>query len=185
MDSFPVHPTPAELDEIQQWFSTDPAQLAQDRPERSSAAVIGYHEENVQRLHLAYLSASAAGAALELRMIRGNNHSSSEWREMNSAAVALYVKTNVTRVNYLEARREFWNELAYALHYEEVIMSCVERLAEEAEPALAALLRGLRWRDRVRIQLALGRKILATVRAGLPLAPRRLMRGLPLIHAGV
>ncbi len=85
----------------------------------------------------------------------------------------------------MQIRRRFFDEISYALHFDEIMTQLARDLAGDAAPALRTLPKRLTWRDRLRIAAALGRKARAIKEAGLKASRRRLLRGLPLVVVGV
>ena len=182
-----VQPTITDLYEKQAWFSTEPRDLAADVPKRSIQEVIDFWTPRVERLLYEYSVISAALSVAEGQVHVADHEDKYEtWLEAGERAYLLSRRQQHKLRDFMETRGKFWWELAYACHYEETMRDLSYQQLKEAKAWLRPLMpTTISPKSRSHIYKSIRNKIYRILLAGGAKAPRRLMRGLPLIQVGV
>jgi hypothetical protein len=182
-----IHPTITDLYEKQAWFSTEPRDLAADIPQRSVQGVIDYWTPRVERIlyEYSFLQAAHSVATRQAQQADDNDHYDI-WLEAGERAYLLRRRQDARLEEFRETRGKFWWELAYVCHYESVMNKLSYQQLQKAKTWLRPLMpAAISPRARSQIYKSLRRKIYRTLLAGSQKAPRRLIRGLPLVEIGI
>ncbi len=176
------------------YFSKDPADLVLDKPKRTVQDCLDFFSDRMLRALFQFNAASAARQAAEAAFnaqpweVAWDEMSAETQDHLNNLAIASQrarAKEEAAEEKFMGIRARFFDEIAYALHYDEVMKKLARDLAGMAAPALRHLPKQLPLNDLLRIASALGRKARQIKEAGLKASPRRLLRGLPLVVVGV
>ncbi len=189
-----IVPSISDIAQRRAWYSKDPSDLILDVPRWSTQECIDRYSEKMLGVLFQFNAASAARHAAEAAFnaqpweVAWDEMSVETQAELNGLAIQsqyMRAKEEAAKEKFLQIRARFFDDLSYALHFDEIIKKFARSMAGDAAPALRSLPKRLTWRDWLRIAAALDRKVQAIKEAGLKASRRRLLRGLPLVVVGV
>lgn len=182
-----IQPTITDLYEKQAWFSTEPRDLAADVPKRSVKEVIDFWTPRVERILYEYSFLQVAHSVATRQAEQADEADLYDaWLEAGERAYLLRRRQDVKLAEFRETRGKFWWELAYVCHYEETMRDLSYQQLKDAKSWLRPLMpAAISPKSRSHIYKSIRNKIYRILLAGGAKAPRRLMRGLPLIQVGV
>jgi len=180
------------------------------KPERDSTQVEEHWEPQVLQCYqrMIMLQAASIGNNLMLKQSTGTVYDYFEQQEARRANFAAWERSRDAESAFRGIKMNYARELSYALHYERLVRQEEEsnRIVEEQERKYAALDEAQRLQDEADAAAAaeavkalpplpeqtvtrIRNRILAAIRKsrwdGKPRAMRRLLKGLPLVSAGV
>ena len=180
------------------------------KPERDSTQVEEHWEPQVLQCYqrMIMLQAASIGNNLMLKQSTGTVYDYFEQQEARRANFAAWERSRDAESAFRGIKMNYARELSYALHYERLVRQEEEsnRIVEEQERKYAALDEAQRLQDEADAAAAaeavkalpplpeqtvtrIRNRILAAIRKsrwdGKPRAMRRLLKGLPLVSAGI
>ena len=182
-----IQPTITDLYEKQAWFSTEPADLAADVPKRSAQEVIDFWTPRLERILYEYSFLQVAHSVATCQAEQADEADLYDaWLEAGERAYLLRRRQDLRLEEFRETRGKFWWELAYVCHYEGTMRDLSYQQLQKAKTWLRPLMpRGISPKRRSQIYKSIRSKIYRILLAGRAKAPRRLIRGLPLIQVGI
>jgi hypothetical protein len=183
-------PSISDIARRRAYFSKDPKDLMLDVPRRPVQECLDYYSEKMLLALFQFNAASTARICAEWAWAKLNAEYEGHLEDLPVDALAELAieaqrrraKEEAAEERFLAIRGRFFDEISYALHFNEVMMRLAKDLAGDAAPALRTLPERLTWRDWLRIAAALGRKARVIKEAGRAASRRRLLRGLPLVE---
>lgn len=178
------------------------------KPERDSTQVEEHWEPQVLQCYQRMIMLQAASIGNNLMLKRVTVYDYFEQQEARRANFAAWEKSRHAESAFAGIKMNYARELSYALHYERLVRQEEEsnRIVEEQQRKYAALDEAQRLQDEADAAAAaeavkalpplpeqtvtrIRNRILAAIRKsrwdGKPRAMRRLLKGLPLVSAGV
>ena len=178
------------------------------KPERDSTQVEEHWEPQVLQCYQRMIMLQAASIGNNLMLKRVTVYDYFEQQEARRANFAVWEKSRHAESAFAGIKMNYARELSYALHYERLVRQEEEsnRIVEEQQRKYAALDEAQRLQDEADAAAAaeavkalpplpeqtvtrIRNRILAAIRKsrwdGKPRAMRRLLKGLPLVSAGI
>lgn len=178
------------------------------KPERDSTQVEEHWEPQVLQCYQRMIMLQAASIGNNLMLKRATVYDYFEQQEARRANFAAWERSRHAESAFAGIKMNYARELSYALHYERLVRQEEEsnRIVEEQQRKYAALDEAQRLQDEADAAAAaeavkalpplpeqtvtrIRNRILAAIRKsrwdGKPRAMRRLLKGLPLVSAGV